>query len=84
MDNSLGLWRQWLSQRLPWQQNTTGAPQPPSSISALAGDPAALRGMTLNSSPFFGPQMVTRPGSNIMNEEEMMQAIREHLRAYQG
>jgi len=40
--------------------------------------------MTLNSSPFFGPQMVTRPGSNIMNEEEMMQAMREHLRAYQG
>jgi len=92
LDNSLGLWGQWLGQWLPWRQNTTSAPQregtpfaqPPSSILALAGDPAAARGMTLNSSPFFGPQVVTRPGSNIMNEEEMMQAIREHLRSYQG
>ena len=93
MDNSLGAWRQWLGQWLPWQQNTTSAPQregmpltsPPSSISTLTGDPAAVRGLTLNSSaPFFGPQMVTRPGSNIMNEEEMLEAMRQHLRAYQG
>jgi hypothetical protein len=92
MDNSLGAWRQWLGQWLPWQQNTTSAPQregmpltqPPSSFSTLGGDPAAARGMTLNSSPFFGPQVVTRPGANIMSEEEMLQAMREHMRSYQG
>jgi hypothetical protein len=60
--------------RQPWQQPVTMPPFP-------ANDPRGPgppQGMTLNSMPMTGPQLVTRPGSGAFNlEQQILQQARE-------